>query len=181
MTGTPSRADSGAAIARATTSLLPPAENGTTIRIVFGIGACADATPAITRRERARHELGEAIHETSFRRERRSAHRSIALLCSTRALARIICPNGHLGFAPTREESFRLGVARAPRLHRGGFRQRRRRTDPARFRHLDQPARVADARPRADARSRRAQLRVPMIIGSAGDTGANSRVDLFVD
>ena len=24
---------------------------------------------------------------------------------------RIICPNGHLGFAPTREESFRLGVA----------------------------------------------------------------------
>ena len=27
---------------------------------------------------------------------------------------RIICPNGHLGFAPTREESFRLGVAARP-------------------------------------------------------------------
>jgi len=27
---------------------------------------------------------------------------------------RIICPNGHLGFAPTREESFHIGVAARP-------------------------------------------------------------------
>jgi hypothetical protein len=28
--------------------------------------------------------------------------------------ARIICPNGHLGFAPLKLESFRLGVAAGP-------------------------------------------------------------------
>src|SRR5436189_289354 len=28
--------------------------------------------------------------------------------------ARIICPNGHLGFAPLKRESFRLGVAARP-------------------------------------------------------------------
>ena len=43
ITGIPSRAESGVAIARATTSLLPPAENGTTILIVLGSGACAQA------------------------------------------------------------------------------------------------------------------------------------------
>ena len=45
-------------------------------------------------------------------------------------------------------------------LHRRRFGQRRRRPGAARLRHLDQPARLADARPRADAarlaRARRA-------------------------
>ena len=40
---------------------------------------------------------------------------------------------------------------RAAGLHRGRFRQRRRRPDSARHRHVDEPARVADARSRAHA------------------------------
>ena len=43
MTGMSRRCPSGAASARAMTSLLPPGENGTTILICFGIGACAAA------------------------------------------------------------------------------------------------------------------------------------------
>lgn len=91
----------------------------------------------------------------------------------------IICPNGHLGFAPTREESFRLGVAAHPDciaadsgsddvgpIPLGSDTS----TSPLGWQTHDLELMLLAAR----------ELRVPMIIGSAGDTGANSRVDLYV-
>jgi hypothetical protein len=93
---------------------------------------------------------------------------------------RIICPNGHLGFAPTREESFRLGVAARPDciaadsgsddvgpIPLGSDTS----TSPLAWQTHDLELMLVASR----------ELGVPMIIGSAGDTGANSRVDLFVD
>ena len=92
---------------------------------------------------------------------------------------RIICPNGHLGFAPTREESFRLGVATRPDciaadsgsddvgpIPLGSDTS----TSPLAWQTHDLELMLLAAR----------ELRVPMIIGSAGDTGADSRVDLYV-
>src|SRR5207342_1518231 len=92
---------------------------------------------------------------------------------------RIICPNGHLGFAPTREESFRLGVATRPDciaadsgsddvgpIPLGSDTS----TSPLAWQTHDLELMLVAAR----------QLGVPMIIGSSGDTGANGRVDLFV-
>src|SRR5436305_7555658 len=92
---------------------------------------------------------------------------------------RIICPNGHLGFAPTREESFRLGVDARPDyiaadsgsddvgpIPLGSDTS----TSPRAWQTHDLELMLVASR----------QLGVPMIIGSAGDTGANSRVDLFV-
>lgn len=92
---------------------------------------------------------------------------------------RIICPNGHLGFAPTREESFRLGVAARPDciaadsgsddvgpIPLGSDTS----TSPLAWQTHDLELMLVASR----------ELGVPMIIGSAGDTGANSRVDLYV-
>src|SRR5450432_1872503 len=92
---------------------------------------------------------------------------------------RIICPNGHLGFAPLRVDSFRLGVATRPHyiaadsgsddvgpIPLGSDTS----TSPRAWQTHDLELMLVAAR----------ELRVPMIIGSAGDTGANSRVDLFV-
>ena len=92
---------------------------------------------------------------------------------------RIICPNGHLGFAPTREESFRLGVAAGPDyiaadsgsddvgpIPLGSDTS----TSPLAWQTHDLELMLLASR----------ELGVPMIIGSAGDTGANSRVDMFV-
>jgi len=91
----------------------------------------------------------------------------------------IICPNGHLGFAPTREESFRLGVAARPDyiaadsgsddvgpIPLGSDTS----TSPLAWQTHDLELMLLASR----------ELGVPMIIGSAGDTGANSRVDLYV-
>src|SRR5512141_3288697 len=91
----------------------------------------------------------------------------------------IICPNGHLGFAPTREESFRLGVAERPDciaadsgsddvgpIPLGSDTS----TSPLAWQTHDLELMLVASR----------ELGVPMIIGSAGDTGANSRVDLYV-
>ena len=92
---------------------------------------------------------------------------------------RIICPNGHLGFAPTREESFRIGVAARPDciaadsgsddvgpIPLGSDTS----TSPLAWQTHDLELMLLASR----------ELRVPMIIGSSGDTGANSRVDLYV-
>src|SRR5215212_6026104 len=92
---------------------------------------------------------------------------------------RVICPNGHLGFAPTREESFRLGVAQRPDcvaadsgsddvgpIPLGSDTS----TSPLAWQTADLEHMLLASR----------ELGVPMIIGSAGDTGSNSRVDLFV-
>jgi hypothetical protein len=92
---------------------------------------------------------------------------------------RIICPNGHLGFAPTREESFRLGVAARPDciaadsgsddvgpIPLGSDTS----TSPLAWQTHDLELMLLASR----------ELGVPMIIGSSGDTGSNSRVDMYV-
>ena len=92
---------------------------------------------------------------------------------------KIICPNGHLGFAPIRTESFALGVAARPDCIAadsgsddigpgplGGDVS----TSPLAWQTHDLEHMLLAAR----------RLGVPMIIGSSGDTGTNSRVDLFV-
>ena len=92
---------------------------------------------------------------------------------------RIICPNGHLGFAPIRVESFRLGVAAKPDYIAADSGSddvgpvplgTDTSTSPLAWQTHDLEQMLLAAR----------ALGVPMIIGSAGDTGANSRVDLFV-
>ena len=93
--------------------------------------------------------------------------------------ARIICPNGHLGFAPLKPESFAIGVAAGPDFIAAdsgsddigpGPLGSDTCTSPLAWQTHDLEAMLLAARARG----------VPMIIGSAGDTGTNSRVDLYV-
>jgi Acyclic terpene utilisation family protein AtuA len=92
---------------------------------------------------------------------------------------KIICPNGHLGFAPLRVESFKLGVAARPDyiaadsgsddvgpIPLGSDTS----TSPLAWQTHDLEHMLLASR----------QLGVPMIIGSSGDTGSNSRVELYV-
>ena len=92
---------------------------------------------------------------------------------------RIISPNGHLGFAPIRLESFRLGVAAQPDYIAADSGSddvgpvplgTDTSTAPLAWQTHDLEAMLLASR----------SLGVPMIIGSSGDTGANSRVDLYV-
>jgi hypothetical protein len=102
-------------------------------------------------------------------REARQANRGL----------RILCPNGHLGFAPTKLGSFNLGLAAEPDmvacdsgscdcgpvpLGSDGT------ASPLAWQRHDIEAMLVGAR----------RLKVPMMIGSAGDTGTNSRVDRYV-
>jgi hypothetical protein len=99
----------------------------------------------------------------------RSANRSL----------RIVCPNGHLGFAPIKAGSFQIGCASTPDLICAdsgscdvgpGPLGADISSSPLAWQVQDLEAMLLAAR----------RLGVPMIVGSAGDTGANSRVDLFV-
>src|SRR3990167_1472243 len=92
---------------------------------------------------------------------------------------KIICPNGHLGFAPLREESFRIGVDAGPDYIAADSGSddvgpvplgSDTSTSPEGWQRHDLEQMLLASR----------KLGVPMIIGSAGDTGANSRVDLYV-
>ncbi|HEY1461094.1 MAG TPA: acyclic terpene utilization AtuA family protein [Casimicrobiaceae bacterium] len=92
---------------------------------------------------------------------------------------RIICPNGHLGFAPLRAESFTLGVAARPDYIAADSGSddvgpiplgTDTSTSPLAWQTQDLEHMLLAAR----------ELRVPMIIGSSGDTGSDSRVDLYV-
>ena len=92
---------------------------------------------------------------------------------------RIICPNGHLGFAPLRVESFEIGVAADPNYIAADSGRddvgpiplgTDTSTSPLAWQTHDLERMLLASR----------KLGVPMIIGSSGDTGANSRVDLFV-
>ncbi len=91
---------------------------------------------------------------------------------------RILCPNGHLGFAPTREGSFNIGVGAEPDMIAcdsgssdcgpvplGSDTS----TSPLAWQIHDIEVMLVAAR----------RNKVPMIIGSAGDTGTNSRVDRY--
>ena len=95
------------------------------------------------------------------------------------ASVRIICPNGHLGFAPLKPESFEIGVATRP-----DFIAADSGSDdigpvplgsdtcasPEAWQRQDLEAMLLASR----------RIGAPMIIGSAGDTGTNSRVDRYV-
>ncbi|GAA4532225.1 acyclic terpene utilization AtuA family protein [Chelativorans composti] len=92
---------------------------------------------------------------------------------------KIICPNGHLGFAPSKPESFALGIAQNPDFIAAdsgsddigpGPLGSDTSTSPVAWQTHDLEMMLLAAR----------KLKVPMIIGSAGDTGTNSRVDLYV-
>ncbi|MEJ2290459.1 MAG: acyclic terpene utilization AtuA family protein [Deinococcales bacterium] len=92
---------------------------------------------------------------------------------------RFLCPNGHLGFAPLKTESFYLGVASQPDFILAdsgsddigpGPLGSDTSASPQDWQRHDLEHMLLAAR----------KLGVPMIIGSAGDTGTNSRVDLYV-
>ena len=94
-------------------------------------------------------------------------------------LLKIICPNGHLGFAPLKIDSFRLGVAARPDYIAADSGSddvgpvplgSDTSTSPKQWQSHDLEHMLLAAR----------ELNVPMLIGSAGDTGSNSRVDLYV-
>ncbi|MBV8427856.1 MAG: glutamate mutase, partial [Hyphomicrobiales bacterium] len=92
---------------------------------------------------------------------------------------RIVCPNGHLGFAPIKPASFAIGLTCDPDLICAdsgscdigpGPLGSDVSSSPLAWQTHDLELMLLGAR----------RLGVPMIIGSAGDTGTNSRVDLFV-
>jgi hypothetical protein len=92
---------------------------------------------------------------------------------------KVICPNGHLGFAPLKPGSFRIGVDAGPDIIAADSGSddvgpvplgSDTSTSPLEWQTQDLEAMLLASRER----------KVPMIIGSAGDTGANSRVDLYL-
>lgn len=91
----------------------------------------------------------------------------------------IISPNGHLGFAPIKTESYWLGVEARPHYIAADSGSddvgpvplgSDTSTSPLAWQTHDLEVMLVGSR----------RLGVPMIIGSAGDTGTNSRVDLYV-
>jgi hypothetical protein len=92
---------------------------------------------------------------------------------------RIVCPNGHLGFAPIKTGSFRIGCESEPDLICADSGScdvgpvplgADISSSPLQWQTDDLEAMLLASR----------RLGVPMVVGSAGDTGSNSRVDLFV-
>lgn len=93
---------------------------------------------------------------------------------------RIICPNGHLGFAPLKTGSFHLGVAERPDFIAADSGSddigpvplgNDTCASPRAWQEHDLEEMLLAAR----------RLGVPMLIGSAGDTGSNSRVDMYLE
>ena len=98
---------------------------------------------------------------------------------STDHTLRIVCPNGHLGFAPIKTGSFRIGCQCEPDLICADSGScdvgpvplgSDISSSPLQWQKDDLETMLLASR----------RLGVPMIVGSAGDTGSNSRVDLFV-
>ncbi|MBM7715770.1 hypothetical protein JOC94_002759 [Bacillus thermophilus] len=92
---------------------------------------------------------------------------------------RIVSPNGHLGFAPTKKESFELAVETCPDYYCADSGSddigasalgADKSVSMYKWQKHDLELMLLAARKQG----------VPMIIGSAGDTGANSRVDMYV-
>lgn len=91
----------------------------------------------------------------------------------------IISPNGHLGFSPTKEESFYIGAKTNPDYYVSDSGSDDIGSGPL---GADKSAGLY-AWQKHDLELMLVASReqnVPMIIGSAGDTGANSRVDMYV-
>lgn len=92
---------------------------------------------------------------------------------------KVISPNGHLGFAPLKNGSFQIGVAAGPDIIAAdsgsddigpGPLGADTCASPRAWQEHDLELMLLAAR----------EKNVPMIIGSAGDTGSNSRVDMYV-
>jgi len=93
---------------------------------------------------------------------------------------RIISPNGHLGFAPTKEESFWIGAKTKPDYYccdsgsddiGPGPLGADKSVSLREWQKHDLELMLLASREQG----------VPMIVGSAGDTGSNSRVDMYVE
>lgn len=92
---------------------------------------------------------------------------------------RILCPNGHLGFAPTKEESFYIGAKTKPDYYccDSGSDD----IGPAPLGADKSVSLYAWQKHDLELMLLAAREQgVPMIVGSAGDTGTNSRVDMYV-
>ncbi|MDT8858081.1 acyclic terpene utilization AtuA family protein [Paracoccaceae bacterium Fryx2] len=96
------------------------------------------------------------------------------------ASLRIICPNGHLGFAPLKPGSFHAAVATLPDFIAADSGSddigpvplgNDSCASPKAWQRHDLEQMLLAAR----------RIGVPMMIGSAGDTGTNSRVDMYVE
>ena len=93
---------------------------------------------------------------------------------------RILCPNGHLGFAPTKEESFWIGAETKPDYYccdsgsddiGPGSLGSDTSVSPYEWQKHDLELMLIASR----------KQKAPMMIGSSGDTGTNSRVDMYVE
>ncbi|HEX4173255.1 MAG TPA: acyclic terpene utilization AtuA family protein [Acetobacteraceae bacterium] len=93
---------------------------------------------------------------------------------------RILCPNGHMGFAPTKLGSFNIGLGAEPDMIAGDSGScdcgpvplgSDTSVSPIAWQRHDIEAMLVGARKRS----------VPVLIGSAGDTGTNSRVDRYIE
>ncbi|MGE7185497.1 acyclic terpene utilization AtuA family protein [Peribacillus sp. NPDC006672] len=92
---------------------------------------------------------------------------------------RIVSPNGHLGFAPTKEESFKIAAATKPDYYccdsgsddiGAAALGADRSVSMYKWQKHDLELMLLASR----------EQNVPMLVGSAGDCGSNSRVDLYV-
>ena len=92
---------------------------------------------------------------------------------------KVICPNGHLGFAPLKTESFRIGVDAGTDYIAADSGSddigpvplgSDTCASPRAWQEHDLEVMLLASR----------ETGKPMIIGSAGDTGSNSRVDMYV-
>lgn len=93
---------------------------------------------------------------------------------------KILCPNGHLGFAPSKEESFWVGVEEKPDYYCCDSGSNDIGPTPLGADQSVSPYewQVHDLEMLLVASRKQG---VPMLIGSSGDTGSNSRVDMYVD
>ena len=116
---------------------------------------------------------------TAERMPRTEMPASIQHRRSAQHTLRIVCPNGHLGFAPIKTGSFRIGCESEPDLICADSGSCDVGPVPLGADISSSPRQwqVDDLETMLLASCR---LSVPMIVGSAGDTGSNSRVDLFV-
>src|SRR5580704_17959044 len=104
---------------------------------------------------------------------------SIQCARSANRTLRIVCPNGHLGFAPIKTASFDIGCASEPDLICADSGSCDVGPGPLGGDISSSPLawQVQDLATMLLAASR---LGAPMIVGSAGDAGSDSTVDRFV-
>jgi len=96
------------------------------------------------------------------------------------ASLRIICPNGHLGFAPIKTGSFHYAVATRPDFIAADSGSDDIGPGPLGADVCASP-KAWQLHDLEEMLLASRKLGVPMIIGSAGDTGTNSRVDMYLE